>query len=877
MKRIRRLAKGIMTCVLTAALVAGSFAGIGNNYKAEAKSGSSTSYTADQLLYWRVDDGAEKPTIMLKTNSIPINFTYTEAKDSYLPIDASGSSYFVDNNAGSKKSYLDTLYNAGVVKDVNDMLVHPNRLEPNNSSLYDIWAVRRDIYRDGVYVGPATDDLGNYIYEFNVNAQLPSVLTEEGMLSYKVNYEGNAILVPRDALTYYADVQGNMVEVEYDGGVKLEYAVEKSNVSAQKANWILGTNTVTVRLEAEYTYTKLVPITDGKYEEKKYQGTSAKFTTQYGTYGRTIAGDGTGSTDGNDTCIPVYSGGSKSEYADYGKFTSKVYDYISGKTFDVVSNCPVVGVKETIKYYYDVECYLIDTDMVKNDGKDKNVYLKDFFKKAISTEDYRFTNNKSKFNVKWKYDTGFTVTGISRNPDLTWINGTQISESMSGFDGELIEWWAGQSTEHHYSTPENLNDDINVERYLDYGVTLYFLDVNKPVKVATVTIPARAKASSIKVKETNGVLTIAGLKPKQTAVRLCDANGDYVEITGDALDLFSTTYLNKGDSTESAHGDQSFYTFNGGVKGKDTTIKLLNLFGLADNKNFNVIQGMYIETQNKVSSKAPSCISALYINAQDVFTTGKSKKQASITLNYGSITIADADSNNVYEYCIPDANGNPTKWKKISGSSAVKNKAIVDGTTIYLRKAAKSTKDAAILLPSTYIELTYNGNGKKAPNVYYMDDLYEKDTVTVKLINDTNKAVNIGNDTVAAGGSLNIGTANVVFRQYIDKNSVVIGLDPSSKITVAAGTKVVEISGIDNSEIKLSELLSALKNKYGNEWTTPYYREGISSVTATLKSYSESMITKADTANEAYKKTIKIDGETVTYYPVHLLRYMLEG
>ena len=877
MKGIRRISKGMLACFLTLALVAGSFAGIGNNYKAEAKSGSSTSYTADQLLYWRVDDGAEKPTIMLKTNSIPINFTYTEAKDSYLPIDASGSSYFVDNNAGSKKSYLDTLYNAGVVKDINDMLVRPNRLEPNNSSLYDVWAVRRDVYRDGVYVGPAKDDLGNYIYEFNRNAQLPSVLTEEGMLSYKVNYEGNAILVPRDALTYYADVQGNMVEVEYDGGVKLEYAVEKSNVSAQKAKWILGTNTVTVRLEAEYTYTKLVPITNGEYEEKKYQGNRAEYTTQYGEYGRNITGDGTGATDGNDTCIPVYSDGRLIEYSDYGKFTSKVYDYISGKTIDVVSNCPVVGVKETIKYYYDVECYLIDTDMVKNDGKDKNVYLKDFFKKAISTEDYRFTNNKSKFNVKWKYDTGFTVTGISRNPDLTWINGTQISESMSGFDGELIEWWAGQSTDHHYSTPENLNDDINVERYLDYGVTLYFLDVNKPVNVATVTIPARAKASSIKVKETNGVLTITGLKAKQTAVRLCDASGDYVEITGDALDLFSTTYLNKGDSTESAHGDQSFYTFNGGVKGKDTTIKLLNLLGLADNKNFNVIQGMYIETQNKVSSKAPSCISALYINAQDVFTTGKSKKQASITLNYGSITIADADSNNVYEYCFPDANGNPTKWKKISSSSVYKNKSIVDGTTIYLRKAAKSTKDAAILLPSTYIKLTYNGNGKKIPNVYYMDDLYKKDTVTVKLINDTNKAVNIGNDTVAAGGSLNIGTANVVYRQYIDKDSVVIGLDPSSKITVTAGTKVVEISGIDNSEIKLSELLSALKNKYGNEWTTPYYREGITSVTATLKSYSESMITKADADNEAYKKTVKIDGETITYYPVHLLRYMLEG
>ena len=881
MKRIRRLAKGIMTCVLTAALVAGSFAGIGNNYKAEAKGSGETSYTADELLYWRVDDGVDKPTIMLKTTNIPINFTYTEAKEEYLPMDADGS-YFEDKNKGSKKSYLDTLKNAGVVKSygsgINEVLVHPNRIEPNNVNLYETWAIRRSIYYDDTYVGLASDDLNNPVYEFNGVAKLPSVLTEEGVLSYKVNYEGNGILVPKDSLTYYADVQGNMVEVESDGGVKLEYAVEKPNVSAQKANWILGTNTVTVRLEAEYTYTKLVPITEGKYEEKFYKSgkTSPEYSTKYGEYGRTIAGDGTGYGDGNDTGIPVYNGRSKDKFTSYGKFTSNVYDYISGKTFEVVSNCPVVGVKETIKYYYDVECYLIDTDMVKNDGKDKNVYLKDFFKKAISTEDYRFTNRSSKFTVKWKYDTGFTVTGITRNPDLTWINGTQISEAMSGFDGELIEWWAGQSTDHHYSTPENLNDDINVDRYLDYGVTLYFIDVNKPVKVVTVSIPARSKATALKVKEVNGVTMIAGLKPNQTGVRMCDANGDYIDITGDLLDYFDTTYLNKGDSDDGAHGDQSFYFFNGGEKKKENSIKLLSLSGLADNKNFNVIKGMYIETQNKVSSKAPSCISALYINAQDVFTTGKSKKQASITLNYGSITIADADSNNVYEYCIPDANGNPTKWKKISGSSAAKNKAIVDGTTIYLRKAAKSTKDAAILLPSTYIVLTYDGNGKKAPNVYYMDDLYKKDSVTVKLVNDTNKAVKIGDVTVDAGGSLDIGSANVVFRQYIDKDKVVIGLDPSSKITVSAGSKQIVLNGIDDTEIKLSELLKTLKT-YGTEWTTPYNRVGITDITATIESYPTSMITKADTANEAYKKTVKIDGETITYYPVHLLRYMLES
>ena len=81
MKGIRKISKGMLACFLTLALVAGSFAGIGNIQKVEAKSGGETSYNADQLLYWRVDDGAEKPTIQLKTNNIPINFTYTEAKE----------------------------------------------------------------------------------------------------------------------------------------------------------------------------------------------------------------------------------------------------------------------------------------------------------------------------------------------------------------------------------------------------------------------------------------------------------------------------------------------------------------------------------------------------------------------------------------------------------------------------------------------------------------------------------------------------------------------------------------------------------------------------------------------------------------------------
>ena len=765
---------------------------------------------------------------------------------------------------------------AGVVKSYgtgkDEVLYRPNPIEPLD--LTSVWAKRKVVESGSTYI-PVSLPGGIPVYEFDTTRKLPNILTEAGVLSYKVNYDGNGILIPRESLTYYANVQGNLIEVETDGGVKLEYAVEKPSVSAQKANWILGTNTVTVRLEAEYTYTKLVPVTNGEYVEKTYNGTSVKNETTRGEYGRTKGKNGVSDSNGYDTLFPTYSGTTLSGYNDYGSYLSKVTDYISGNEITVVSGCPVTAVKETIKYYYDVECYLIDTDMVKNDGKDKNVYLKDFFKGTIATEDYRFTNGSSKFSVKWKYDTGFVVTGISRNEDLKWINGTQVAESMSGFDGELIEWWAGQSTDHHYSTPENLNEDIDVDRYLDYGVTLYFIDVNKPTKVVAVSIPARSKGTSLKLKETNGVTMITGLKANQTAVRLCKASGDYKAITGDALDLFDETYLNKGDSDSSTHGDQSFYTFNGGVKGKESTISLLKLLNMSDNKNFHTINGMYIETQNKVKSKAPSAISALYINDQDVFTTGKSKKQASITIVTGSITIADADSNNIYEYCIPDADGNPTKWKKISGSGAVKVKTIVDGTKIYLRKCAKSTKDAAIFLPSTYVEFTYNGQGKNIPNVYYMDDLYKKGAVEVKLVNDTNKPVTIGSTTIAAGGSMTIGSGNVVYRQYILKNRLVTGLNTNSKITVNAGSKQVVINGIDDTEIRLSELLNTLKKTYGNEWTTAYYREGITGIAATLGSYPDSSVTVADNANDAYKKSIKVDGETVDYYPVHLLRYMI--
>ncbi|MBP5330949.1 MAG: hypothetical protein J6Y89_03770, partial [Lachnospiraceae bacterium] len=301
-----------------------------------------------------------------------------------------------------------------------EVLIHRNRLEPDAKDKFEFWGRRVLSWKDnGVEKTPIlhTDNNSNPVYSYTgtkndteltnkypdvaySKCKLPSLLTEAGMLDYKVCYEGNAILIPKEPLTYFTNVQGTLVEVTSDSDVKLQYAVEKSTVGSTKANWILGTNTVKVRLEAEYIYTRLVPMTDGKYEEASFAGeltTANGYKTNKGQYGRS-----TSITSENDTIIPVYnSEGSKEYYNDYGTFTTVQKDLLNGNTVYIVSNCPVQTVLEKVTFYTDVECYIIDTDMVKNDTSDKNVYLKDYLKDKIATEEFRFVKEKSSFSVKY--------------------------------------------------------------------------------------------------------------------------------------------------------------------------------------------------------------------------------------------------------------------------------------------------------------------------------------------------------------------------------------------------------------------------------------------------------------------------------------------
>jgi hypothetical protein len=857
-----------------------------------------TVYKENELLYWRIDDGNTAPTIKIKTANVPVSCTYTKPLVDEVPYNGTAADYFVDENPGSTKSYGDTLKNAGVLESlgtgIDEKLFHRNPIEPENMSLFSYWGKRVVHTYDTDKKVAEVDKDGLPVYNYNKdNANgiegLPSVLTDTGMLTYKINYKGNAILVPKYALTYYTDVQGEFVEVTSDDDVKLQYAVEKSNVKSSDINWILGLNTTTVRLEADYTYTRLVPMEEGKFVHRLFDGTGyqvngnitytykdplIKKLTSPGEYSSSDIGTKT------DTSIPQYNNGVVDSYYNYGSFYTKVTDDITGYEFEVISNCPVQAVKETIHYYMDVECYIIDTDMVKNSGQDKNVYLKDFLRNNEVREDYRFAKNKASFSVKYKYGEGFSVSGISRNANLEWINGTHVTDTVAGFDGELIEWWAGQSAVHHYSTPDSLNKDVDVDRYMDYGVTLHFMDANNPVKVINLKIPARAKAPKITTSVKNGKISLIGLKAKKVGIRLSDNDGNFINLktllpTTWKKFFEETTYLMKGDSATSPHGDQSFYVFSGGESGRDKDINILELFNLNENNNFNVFGGAFVECQTVASKKkAPSRISAIYINPQDVFNTGKSDKQSSIILEEGYITISDADRNNIYEYCIPGSYGVVDKWTKISNSKRTKVKDLYDKSIVYIRKVSKETNDKSLFIPSSYISLKYNGQGAGVPDAYYMDDYYRKGDVVVNLINDTNYPVMIGGTEVAPKATKLLATAsNTVFRNYISKTRLVTGLNDSSSISVTAGSKTITITGITDTEIRLSDLLGRLKEEYGNEWTTVYNSAGIKNITANIVSYDDSKITKSD--EEAYS-VIYNDGEKdYTYHPVHLLRYML--
>lgn len=846
---------------------------INREQQAEAKE---TVYKEGDLLYWRFDDGAEEQTVRMNTYNVPVNFTYTYTNKSEDPIPYSAAtSYYTYDSFGTQEYYLNTLLGAGVVKELGDV---------NHSAVF---------YKDKVNYLTWRKYNESHVDIYNV----PVVITNNQVLTYKVNYEGNAILVPCDSLDFATNVQGEEVLVSSDDNVKLEFAITKPGAKTDSITYQLSTNKVTVRLEAEYTYTRLVPLTSGSFTEyiSAHDSINSYYICENGNH-KDGAGNlikhvlishssdhsalwtlpyGTKAPTNHISC----SSGYMQVYQKTPCYTSNVTDYRSGNIYPVYSTYPVTSVKETLHYYKDVECYVIDTNEIKSVSKDMNIYLKDLHKSSSAVEQYSFVKSKTKFTVKYSYPLGFTVSGITRNTDINWIHNTNPVISSIGLKGELIEWWPGSSTVHYYTTPDRINDDIDVSVYMDYGATLYFVDANKPNSVSKVKIPARSKAPKVTFeKGKDGSSYIRGLKANTTALRICRNDDTYMALptaltTGTGA-LFGRQYLADKDEITAEFGDPSFYVYTGASSTKDK-LSVNDLLGINSSKNLNAFDGMYVEVQTPAKGKSPaSAISAIYINEQPIFDVEESNTQQSIVLRTGYITVKGADSNNAYEYSVLDANGNYTEWKNLKSSAEKKDAAIIDGATVCIRKKALETNDATFFLPSTYIMLTYDGQGAGIPNSYYMDDYYVNESVDLELYNDTDHNITINSSITLYPGRTYILSDTFSNARYSIKNG---RLEKEIVVAAAITTPTESFSNFTKDKINLSELSMGMTDIT----TTNASYTAYSSSTAAFDYYDGRGIchtipvyyTPADAT--AYSITYETEKGSITCHPVHLLRKMM--
>ncbi|MCQ2496249.1 MAG: hypothetical protein MJ131_06615 [Lachnospiraceae bacterium] len=833
--------------------------------KASAKD---TVYNENSILYWRFDEGTEEQTVRIPTYSVPINFSYTYPTHPGEPVYYNGYGMpFNTAHCGSNSDYISTLLSAGVLRNLGDKA--DSVVLDTGKGNYNVWK---------------TTNAGGDVYT------IPSVATKKEILTYKVNYTGNAILIPCEELEFATNVQGEDVIVYSDDNVKLEYAVTKPDAKASSINYILGRNKTTVRLEAEYSYTRLVPLTQGSLSQK-IMGSDSIYSSYYDTTGKTthVLIDHSHTISNNWVINYARSNSNRiscgsgywDAYSTDEYFTTNVKDFRSGNVYPVYSDCPVTSVNETVHFYKDIECYVIDTNEIKANGKDMDIYIKDIHKAAVTKENYRFTKNNAKFSVKYKFSEGFTVSGITRNTDVSWIHDTNIVSLPENFNGELIEWWPGSATTHYYTTPETINTDVPVDIFLDYGATLYFCDANKPTTTVKVKIPARSKAPKILFVTKEGVDYIKGLKAGETAIRLCGNDDNYIDLpdklTKGSEAIFGDKYLLHVPDEYFSTGDPGFYLYTGGP-GKKAPVTIADLVNITDSQNLNAFEGAYIEAVSIPKGNKPdSHIKTIYINEQPVFDTGASTSNNSIVLETGFITIMDADTNNAYEYTVLDSNGNPTQWKTIKSSVAKKEKALVDGATLYIRRAALITNDATFFLPSTYIKLRYDGQGADIPCYYYMADYCRNEKTTLSFYNDTDHIVTINGEDIYPGSEYTVDNvfANVAYsikngKLVKDYNIAARLVNPTESFDCFT-SPLVNISelreGMTTAEVRYADYAS-----YASETSAFDYTDSdgisighISNVTVTEPDSSITYIYEA------------ADGKAYNIHPVHLLNMMMNS
>lgn len=472
-------------------------------------------------------------------------------------------------------------------------------------------------------------------------------------------------------LDYKIEYNGNSILVEKGENEKLYYACAAPSVGEGNLDWRLLEDTITVPVQTTYQYTRIDYIPRNEYavlyEPWEY---GKNFNNRYA-----------------DKLTP------------YCKID--VDFYLGWGTNVYFKNIFVYPQEETITYTDEIEFYRIDTSFISQEEKDKNVYIKSSKKTKPVVEKYRFKKEKNqKFKVKYTVKDGFLITGVSSGRIWTgWINGGLDKVYDYCSDDSYLMWRTQDMNGWSMTTLSRVNKDIPVESLQENGATVYFMDAGAMNNMVKVKIPAIDKPPKVSLNVKDLDYTIEKLQKNKQQIRVWSYDEDG-----------KIAYWNKLEERIGVtKAEDNWYDYTDGSKSLD----LMKLTGVTENKNKNGMPAFYIEIRDKeTKKKKASAIRTFFVNAQEIFSL---QKDATITLEKGRIKVSNAQKNMSYEYFVE---GVSKKWGDIS-KNVISDKNIVEGSKILIRKKSVKTSDGTTLLPSTYVVLDFDKEGK----VYTADDI----------------------------------------------------------------------------------------------------------------------------------------------------------
>ncbi len=456
-------------------------------------------------------------------------------------------------------------------------------------------------------------------------------------------------------LDYTIDYIGNGILVEKTGNEKVYYAVETPNTAESRFEWKLLEQTITVPIHYDYTYQCIVTSPQPQLYEVK------------------------NSTLTNSTV----------NYIAFCKSDQSLVQIPNGYTAHME--------EKTIRYEDTMEFYIIDTSLISEKSKAMNVYIKGTGHPKRAIERYSFYNaNTGNLIVKYTPEKGFTLDNYAvGNGDVRWYNFGLVNVSAVADGSGCILWKTKGMQQWNVTTPNRINTDIPVDLFLENGTTLYFMDAINPTTTVKVKLPARKVAPTLTSKIVGEQFELTAFK-KGYQIRCCTIES-LEQNTG-------IDYLALPAEIGSA-GDNNWYDYNYTSSGKN--LDICKLAGIVENSNTNTIPGLCIEVRIGETAKVPSSlIKTIMVNEQRVLAM---EEDTRIVLENGMLKISDASMNNQYEYCIEGVD----KWIVIKNDE-VKNKAIVPGCVIKLRKKAATADSEGIMLPSTYVRLSFTDDGSES-------------------------------------------------------------------------------------------------------------------------------------------------------------------